>query len=204
MSILEKVFGKNTAFNTLQKVVDEFSKKGLAREVKINDRIQALTVEAQELKDEINLKTQQLVDAEIDEDMEAQDKLTKEITNLRQRLDDTESKLNAYQSTFKTPGLSYGEIRKLTDAVILTRQNRQQQGKDIEGKIQAAYDQIQTLTDEINRMREEKAILDQPKEALLVMPVMKYIHPEFRNPEYEKKLGEYQYSFEQWLIKQNV
>ncbi|OPX90285.1 MAG: hypothetical protein A4E53_01171 [Pelotomaculum sp. PtaB.Bin104] len=198
-NVIGKMFNKGDAMENLQVLVDELHKKGTAREAKINETIKALTLAVQDLRVEIYSKTQELVDAEINEDKEAQDKLNKAIRELGLQLSETENKISVYQSALKSPSLSPTEIEKLKGAVVAVCQDRQQKAKDTETKIQAAYDQIQALNDEITKMEEEKRALEQPKESFIAKPVMKFIHPEFKDPKYETMHGEYQYIFDKWL-----
>lgn len=191
------------AFNGLKNTVDQLAKKGQAREAKLEANLQDLTREAQSLKDSISLKTQHLVDAEIEDDTRAQDQLNKELERLRRQLEDTESKIAAYKSSLEFPGLSSDEVEKVKSAALKAFQKRQEKAVDLDIKISKAFEQLQALNEEIGKMNEEKLTLDHPKEALVAKPVMKFVHPEFRDPKFETLQGEYQYRFINWLNSKN-
>ncbi|MCM1567799.1 MAG: hypothetical protein NC238_17970 [Dehalobacter sp.] len=187
------------AFNSLKNTVDQLAKKGQAREAKLEANLQDLTREAQSLKDSIGLKTQQLVDAEIEDDTKTQEQINKELAALRLQLGDFESKIAAYKSSLEFPGLSGDEVKKVKSAALKAFQERQKKAVDLDIKISKAFEQLQALNEEIGKMNEEKLTLDHPKEALIAKPVMKFVHPEFRDPKYETFQGEYQYRFVNWL-----
>jgi len=201
---VQKIIGKTDAMEHLQALVNDLAGKCQARESKINENIKGLNREVQDLKVDIFSKTQQLVDAEIAGDTDAQAKLNKELPKLQEALSAAERKSEVYGLTLEAPALSTVEIEKLKAAALAARQDREQKGTALETKIDEAYTKIQALNLEISKLRDEKSDLRAPREAIVAGPVMGFIHPEFRDPKYKTLQGDYQYEFECWLNGQSI
>lgn len=194
--------GFEGSFKSLNSIVEDLTKRGTARESKLKDNLQVLTNEAQQLKEEIRLKMQQLIDAEIEEDIKAQEQISRELEKKNWQLAAVENKISAYELNLKFPGLSNSEIEKITAAIVKARQEREKKLANTDTAIQAAWDQIEALKLEVTNLTEEKAILQQPREFSIAKPVMVYVHPQFRDPKYKVRKGDYYYAFENWLAEQ--
>ncbi|KUK52545.1 MAG: hypothetical protein XD78_1904 [Desulfotomaculum sp. 46_296] len=183
----------------LESLVADLAKKGQARRDKLQSNLQILTEEEASLKNEVSLKTQLLVAAEVEESPADQDRFNKELVKLRRQLEDVSSKTQAYKSALDLPILNSAETMKLKAAALKVREARLVKVHDVATRQTEIVRLLKELNEENSRLVEEKFLLEQPREASVAKAVMGFVDSELASSKFENRSGAFQFAFEAWL-----
>lgn len=189
--------GTDEAVNELLDHID-------AREEKIQSKIEEMQQEATTIKRNIDDLMMELVDCELNEDEKRQEDINKKASSLRNKYNEIQDKIKAYEGTLKDH--NFIEI-KIPNVIDIAKKQNAERGKVIKQKI-ALKEELQGKMAEIEK--QIKAVdleLDNlyfRTEAKKLKPLLKYIEPRKIKGGYEESYLSCLISGEKELLEQYI
>lgn len=135
------------------------------RKQKITNMIATLEAQAMDLKNEIEAQNSLLVESELANDEPGKKAAEKEIRKLKQKLEDLQDKIMAYQKESQKPSAKPKEIEKIREAAIKEQDLKRQKveklaadKKSIEQQIKVLQIQLEEVQFEYNQAHNDESV----------------------------------------------
>ncbi len=173
---------------SLTELVTDFLAKQQDREEKINARLSALGVEAEELKTSIEAKTREIVECELAVDAQGQEKCIKALRKLQLKLTEVQDLAAVYRDELGKRSFEVKDMERIKTTAARECATRYENIRSLVAESEEINQQIQQLQNRIKQIDANTTRARVDAEVKTLKPIIDYIDPRVKQlPYYDQE-----------------